>query len=41
MRSAIDGGGDRAYDAALIPGSILSDYDKAGWRVTRNDVRPL
>ncbi len=38
VRSAIDGGGAQAYAAAHIPGSIHSDYDKAGWRVTRNDV---
>ena len=24
--------------AAHIPGSVHSDYDKAGWRVTRNNV---
>ena len=38
IRSAIDGGGAKAYEAAHIPGSVHSDYDKAGWRVTRNDV---
>ncbi|HET9717537.1 MAG TPA: sulfurtransferase [Pseudolabrys sp.] len=38
IRSAIDGGGAKAYAAAHIPGSIHSDYDKAGWRVTRNNV---
>jgi thiosulfate/3-mercaptopyruvate sulfurtransferase len=38
IRSAIDGGGVKAYEAAHIPGSIHSDYDKAGWRVTRNNV---
>jgi thiosulfate/3-mercaptopyruvate sulfurtransferase len=38
VRSAIDGGGAQAYAAAHIPGSIHSDYDKAGWRVTRNNV---
>jgi len=38
IRSAIDGGGAQAYTAAHIPGSIHSDYDKAGWRVTRNNV---
>src|SRR5262250_1684298 len=38
IRSAIDGGGAQAYTAAHIPGSVHSDYDKAGWRVTRNDV---
>ncbi|HZL32140.1 MAG TPA: rhodanese-like domain-containing protein, partial [Pseudolabrys sp.] len=32
IRSAIDGGGAKAYEAAHIPGSVHSDYDKAGWR---------
>ena len=38
IRSAIDGGGANAYAAAHIPGSVHSDYDKGGWRVTRNNV---
>jgi thiosulfate/3-mercaptopyruvate sulfurtransferase len=38
IRSAIDGGGAKAYAAAHIPGSVHSDYDKAGWRVTRHNV---
>jgi thiosulfate/3-mercaptopyruvate sulfurtransferase len=38
IRSAIDGGGVKAYTQAHIPGSVHSDYDKAGWRVTRNKV---
>ena len=38
IRSAIDGGGAQAFAAAHIPGSVHSDYDKAGWRVTRNNV---
>jgi thiosulfate/3-mercaptopyruvate sulfurtransferase len=38
IRSAIDGGGEAAYLKAHIPGAIHSDYDKAGWRVTRNGV---
>jgi thiosulfate/3-mercaptopyruvate sulfurtransferase len=38
IRSAIDGGGTEAYRTAHIPGAIHSDYDKAGWRVTRHDV---
>ncbi|HKS86911.1 MAG TPA: sulfurtransferase [Pseudolabrys sp.] len=38
IRSAIDGGGTQAYAAAHIPNSVHSDYDKAGWRVTRNNV---
>jgi len=38
IRSAIDGGGAAAYEQAHIPGSVHSDYDKAGWRVTRNGL---
>lgn len=38
IRSAIDGGGAKAYADAHIPGSVHSDYDKAGWRVTRGNV---
>jgi thiosulfate/3-mercaptopyruvate sulfurtransferase len=38
IRSAIDGGGAEAYRKAHIPGAIHSDYDKAGWRVTRDGV---
>jgi thiosulfate/3-mercaptopyruvate sulfurtransferase len=38
IRSAVDGGGAAAYDKAHIPGSVHSDYDKAGWRVTRNGL---
>ena len=38
VRSAIDGGGAEAYGKAHIPGAIHSDYDKAGWRVTRGGV---
>lgn len=38
IRSAIDGGGPEAYAAGHIPGAVHSDYDKAGWRVTRNGV---
>lgn len=38
IRSALDGGGEQAYREAHIPGSVYSDYDKAGWRVTRNNV---
>lgn len=37
IRSAIDGGGARAYAAAHVPGAVHSDYDKA-WRVTRHNV---
>lgn len=38
VRSAIDGGGEAAYLKAHIPGAVHSDYDKAGWRVTRDGV---
>jgi thiosulfate/3-mercaptopyruvate sulfurtransferase len=38
VRSAIDGGGGDAYDRGHVPGAVHSDYDKAGWRVTRNGV---
>lgn len=38
IRSAIDGGGAKTYAEGHIPGSVHSDYDKAGWRVTRNNV---
>ena len=38
IRSAIDGGGAKAYAEAHIPGAAHSDYDKAGWRVARNGV---
>ena len=38
IRSAIDGGGVDAYARDHIPGAVHSDYDKGGWRVTRNGV---
>jgi thiosulfate/3-mercaptopyruvate sulfurtransferase len=38
IRSAIDGGGQEAYLKGHIPGAVHSDYDKAGWRVTRNGL---
>jgi thiosulfate/3-mercaptopyruvate sulfurtransferase len=38
VRSALDGGGAEAFVRAHIPGAVHSDYDKAGWRVTRNGV---
>jgi thiosulfate/3-mercaptopyruvate sulfurtransferase len=38
VRSQIDGGGREAYIRAHIPNAIHSEYDKAGWRVTRNGV---
>jgi thiosulfate/3-mercaptopyruvate sulfurtransferase len=38
IRSALDGGGAEAYAKGHIPGAVHSDYDKGGWRVTRNGV---
>jgi thiosulfate/3-mercaptopyruvate sulfurtransferase len=38
VRSAIDGGGVEAYQKGHVPGAIHTDYDKAGWRVTRGGV---
>jgi thiosulfate/3-mercaptopyruvate sulfurtransferase len=38
IRSALDGGGAEAYRAGHVPGAVHSDYDKAGWRVTRKGV---
>lgn len=38
IRSAIDGGAAKAYAEAHVPGAVHTDYDKAGWRVTRNNV---
>ena len=38
VRSAVDGGGAEAYRREHIPGSVHSDYDKGGWRVTRNGI---
>ena len=38
IRSALDGGGAEAYLKAHIPGAVHSDYDKAGWRVTRSNI---
>jgi thiosulfate/3-mercaptopyruvate sulfurtransferase len=38
VRSAIDGGGTKAYLEAHIPGSVHSDYDRGGWRVTVHNV---
>lgn len=38
IRSAIDGGSVETYAKGHIPGAVHSDYDKAGWRVTRNGV---
>jgi thiosulfate/3-mercaptopyruvate sulfurtransferase len=38
IRSAIDGSKPETFAQGHIPGAVHSDYDKAGWRVTRNDV---
>ena len=38
IRSAIDGSKPETFAQAHIPGAAHSDYDKAGWRVTRNNV---
>jgi thiosulfate/3-mercaptopyruvate sulfurtransferase len=38
IRSALDGGGAEAYRKSHIPGAVHSDYDKAGWRVTRGNL---
>jgi thiosulfate/3-mercaptopyruvate sulfurtransferase len=38
IRSALDGGGAEAYRKGHIPGAVHSDYDKAGWRVTRGNL---
>src|SRR5262245_21679986 len=38
IRSAIDGGSAETYAQAHIPGAVHSDYDKAGWRATRNGL---
>ena len=38
IRSAIDGGGTGSLLAAHIPGSVHSDYDQGGWRVTVHNV---
>jgi thiosulfate/3-mercaptopyruvate sulfurtransferase len=38
VRSAIDGGGAEAFAKGHIPGAVHTDYDRAGWRVTRNGV---
>ena len=38
IRSAIDGSKPETFAQGHIPGSVHSDYDKGGWRVTRNNV---
>jgi thiosulfate/3-mercaptopyruvate sulfurtransferase len=34
VRSAVDGAGREAFEAAHIPGAVHSDYAKGGWRAT-------
>ena len=38
IRSAIDGSTPETFAQGHIPGAVHSDYDKGGWRVTRNNV---
>ena len=38
IRSAVDGSKPEAFALGHIPGSVHSDYDKAGWRVERGGV---
>jgi len=38
IRSAIDSSKPETFAQGHIPGAVHSDYDKAGWRVTRNNV---
>ena len=38
IRSAIDGSTPETFAKGHIPGAVHSDYDKGGWRVTRNNV---
>jgi thiosulfate/3-mercaptopyruvate sulfurtransferase len=38
VRSVIDGGRVEAYVRGHIPGAVHSDYVRAGWRVSRNNV---
>jgi thiosulfate/3-mercaptopyruvate sulfurtransferase len=38
IRSAIDGGGPEAYGRGHVPGAVHSDYDRGGWRTTRNNI---
>ena len=35
IRSAVDGGGAAAYEAAHVPGAIHTDYAKDGWRASK------
>jgi thiosulfate/3-mercaptopyruvate sulfurtransferase len=38
IRSAIDGSDADAYARGHIPGAVASDYDKSGWRTTRDGL---
>jgi thiosulfate/3-mercaptopyruvate sulfurtransferase len=35
IRSAVDGGGAPAHEAAHVPGAVHTDYVKDGWRATK------
>jgi thiosulfate/3-mercaptopyruvate sulfurtransferase len=35
IRSAVDGGGVAAYEAAHVPGAVHTDYVNDGWRATK------
>ncbi len=35
IRSAVDGGGADAYEAAHVPGAVHTDYVKDGWRAAK------
>ena len=41
LRNSLDGGGYETFMEGHIPGSIHSDYMKAGWRVSKNDIPGL
>src|SRR5262249_31203049 len=41
IRSAVDGGGAAAYEAAHIPGAVHTDYVKDGWRATKGTATGL
>jgi thiosulfate/3-mercaptopyruvate sulfurtransferase len=41
IRSSIDGGGRKAYEAAHIPGAVHTDYVKDGWRSARGSASGL
>jgi len=38
IRSAIDGSKPETFAQGHIPGAVHSDYDRDGWRVTRNNL---